>query len=49
MLPPPTDGAAGTPDADTLATPLTRGTVAGVGRGGFGPVLALRGAGLGAL
>lgn len=33
MLPPPTDGAVGTPDADTLATPLTRGTAVGVGRG----------------
>jgi hypothetical protein len=33
---------------DPLATPLTRGAAVGVGRGPFGPVLALRGAGLGA-
>lgn len=54
MPPPlPDPPAAGTgadgPGADTPPTPFTRGTVVGVGKGPFGPVLALRGAGLGAL
>ncbi|EXJ60911.1 hypothetical protein A1O7_05064 [Cladophialophora yegresii CBS 114405] len=35
-------------DPDPLATPFTSGAVEGVTRGPLGPVLALRGAGLGA-
>lgn len=37
------------PDTDPPPTPLTRGAEVGVASGPFGPVLALRGAGLGAL
>ncbi|EXJ69851.1 uncharacterized protein A1O5_06923 [Cladophialophora psammophila CBS 110553] len=43
----PVVGAEGT-EPDALATPLTKGAVVGVTKGPFGPVLALRGAGLGA-
>lgn len=45
---PPADAAVGAAFPVALATPLTKGAVVGVVRGPFGPVLALRGAGLGA-
>lgn len=48
-MPPAADVVAGAPDADTVATPFTRGAAVGVVKGAFGPMLALRGAGLGAL
>ena len=53
MPPPPLPVVAGAgteaPATEAPATPFTRGAEVGVARGPFGPVLALRGAGLGAL
>jgi hypothetical protein len=53
MPPPPLPVVAGAgteaPETEAPATPFTRGAEVGVARGPFGPVLALRGAGLGAL